>query len=60
MEKSHPVAIGKNPHSLAAVFELVAELEGIVVRFLSPETQIFSKNWMIHTVNAKFQQESFF
>lgn len=57
--KSHPIAIGKNLQSLAAVFELVAELEGILVRFLSIETEIFSKNWVICTVSAKFHQESF-
>lgn len=57
--KSHLVAIGKNLQSLAAVFELVAELEGILVRFLSTETEIFSKNWVISTVSAKFHQESF-
>lgn len=57
--KSHPGAIGKNLQSLAAIFESVAELEGIVVRFLSTETEIFSKDWLIHTVSARFHQESF-
>lgn len=60
--KSHPVAIGKNLRSLAGVFFfffLVADLEGILVRFLSTETEIFSKNWVISTVSAKLHQESF-